>query len=135
MFPNEFSVYLHDTSEPELFERTRRAFSSGCVRVADPVALAEFALRPLGWDRARIEAAMAGDESRYVVIPEPARPWVFILYATAAVGEDGQVRFFRDLYGHDRRLEEALERGYPSPALALYQRGVRTAHVHRPDAG
>ena len=109
MFPNAHNVYLHGTPAQQLFDRTRRDFSHGCVRVEDPTGLAEWVLREKpGWDRSRIEDAML-DGSRvsyHVSLPRPLT--VVLFYSTAFVEEDGTVRFARDIYGHDRRLEAAL---------------------------
>ncbi|HYQ81068.1 MAG TPA: L,D-transpeptidase family protein, partial [Anaeromyxobacteraceae bacterium] len=106
--PNPEEVYLHGTSAPGLFRRSQRALSHGCVRVADPSALAELLLRGQGWDLARVEEAMAREEPLAVALPD--RPWVLLLYATAHVGDDGLLQLRPDLYGHDARLEEALAR-------------------------
>jgi L,D-transpeptidase YcbB len=107
--PNPYSVYLHSTPAQELFRRPRRAFSHGCIRVSDPVALAAYVLRdtPGDWTAARIEAAMQGGETRRVRLARPVR--VLILYGTVLAKEDGEVLFFRDLYGQDRRLERLLQ--------------------------
>ena len=101
LFPNRFNVYLHGTPAPELFARSRRDFSHGCVRVEDPAALAAWVLGDeAGWDRDAVVAAMTrGPESRRVQVARPVT--VHVLYATAAVGEDGVVRFYPDIYGHD----------------------------------
>jgi murein L,D-transpeptidase YcbB/YkuD len=106
--PNFHSVYLHSTPAQQLFRRSRRAFSHGCIRVSDPVALASYVLRetPGGWTPARIEAAMHGSETRRVALAKPIR--VMILYGTVLAKEDGEVLFFDDLYGQDRRLERLL---------------------------
>lgn len=105
--PNAHNVYLHDTPARELFRRARRDFSHGCIRVEDPVRLASWVLREReGWTTARIEAAMRGPESQRVALPRPFP--VLILYGTAVVAEDGAVRFFEDIYGHDAALERAL---------------------------
>ncbi len=115
MFPNEHNVYLHSTSSPSLFSRPERALSHGCIRVADPAALAELVLRDNepAWDRSRIEAAMSKGEPTQVELAKPI--WVYILYGTALVDEEGRVRFYRDVYGHDRVLAAALAKGYPYP--------------------
>ena len=64
-FPNNFSVYLHDTPARKLFRRARRDFSHGCIRVEDPLALAEWVLtRQVEWSRARILAAIAKDHTQ-----------------------------------------------------------------------
>jgi murein L,D-transpeptidase YcbB/YkuD len=102
------NVYLHDTPAPELFERSRRDFSHGCVRVEDPVALAEWALAgEEGWDRRRITAAMNGSDQLRVRLRRPVQ--VVLFYVTAIVRpQDHAIHFFTDVYGHDRRLEQAL---------------------------
>ena len=115
MFPNEHNVYLHSTPAPELFSRTRRDFSHGCIRVEDPVALAEWTLRGNeGWTKDRIVAAMkSGPDSQRVNLARK-RP-VVIIYATAVVLPNGEVKFFEDIYGHDASLERRIARGYPRP--------------------
>lgn len=113
IFPNQHHVYLHDTPSKGLFARARRDFSHGCVRVADPMALAEFVLAGMpGWDRARIERAMRRPpDDRHVTLA--ASLPVYLFYATAAVDEDGRVQFFDDIYGHDATLARALKEARP----------------------
>jgi murein L,D-transpeptidase YcbB/YkuD len=108
MFPNTADVYMHGTPAMALFERDRRDFSHGCVRVQDPAALAEWVLREEpGWDRRRIEAAMAAAAPARVELTRPIR--VVLFYTTAVVvPDDGAVHFAADIYGHDARLERAL---------------------------
>ena len=115
VFPNDHNVYLHSTPAPELFSRTRRDFSHGCIRVEDPVGLAEWILQGNeGWSKDKIVAAMNnGPDSQQVNLAQK-RP-VVIIYATAVVLPDGEVKFFQDIYGHDAHLEKALARGYPRP--------------------
>jgi murein L,D-transpeptidase YcbB/YkuD len=114
VFPNDASVYLHGTPAQQLFERTRRDFSHGCVRVEDPAALAEWALEEQPeWTRDRILAAMSGGDSVRVDLKRPIQ--VILFYVTAVVmPEDGTVRFAEDIYGHDPRLDRALARGESS---------------------
>lgn len=108
MFPNDYNVYLHDTPTQNLFKRTRRDFSHGCVRVEDPEALAEFVLKSKdGWDRQRISNAMHRDNPRYVQLDNPIP--VIIFYTTAMATAD-QVLFFEDIYGLDNPLIQALSR-------------------------
>jgi murein L,D-transpeptidase YcbB/YkuD len=107
IFPNPSDVYMHGTPATALFERARRDFSHGCIRVEDPTALAEWALHGSpGWDRARIEKAMAtGPPLRVDLARETT---VFVFYDTAYVDPDGTIHFAQDLYGHDARLDAAL---------------------------
>ena len=103
MFPNRFNIYLHDTPSRKLFDRERRTLSHGCVRVEDPVQLAEFVLDGQdGWDESKIEAAMesSAEGNRAVSLEEPLP--VYLLYLTAFV-RDGEVHFRNDPYGKDRR--------------------------------
>jgi murein L,D-transpeptidase YcbB/YkuD len=108
MLPNPYDVYLHSTPTQQLFGRSRRAFSHGCIRVSDPIALAAQVLNnaPGEWTRGAIEAAMNGTATVRVNLSRPIR--VMILYGTALATEDGGIMFFDDLYGHDRRLEKLL---------------------------
>ncbi len=108
MFPNAHNVYLHSTPAHRLFAASRRAFSHGCIRVSDPVALAAYVLRNADsdWDTARIEAAMQADKSSRVDLRRPIH--VMVLYGTAMATEAGPVQFFDDVYGHDRKLEALL---------------------------
>lgn len=108
LFPNSHNVYMHSTPAHQLFLASKRAFSHGCIRVSDPVALANYVLRkaPTPWDDSRIVAAMHDVKSLHVELLEPIP--VLILYGTAMATEDGQVQFFDDIYGHDRKLEALL---------------------------
>jgi murein L,D-transpeptidase YcbB/YkuD len=97
---NDMSVYLHDTPASALFARTRRAFSHGCVRVADPQALAQFALQDIpGWSLERIQAMVEGEETLRVRLTAPIR--VYIVYGTALALENGEVQFYDDVYDLD----------------------------------
>lgn len=101
IFPNHFSIYLHDTPSDRLFARDARALSHGCIRIDDPVALAEYVLRDQPeWTRSRIAAAMHARQERGVKLREPLP--VHIGYWTAWVQLDGSVAFTGDPYGIDR---------------------------------
>lgn len=108
LFPNENNVYLHSTPATELFLKTRRDFSHGCIRVEEPGELAAWVLRgeTPEWTPERIHDAMNGDETIQVTLRNPIP--VLIVYATAVVLESGEVRFFDDIYGEDARLERIL---------------------------
>jgi murein L,D-transpeptidase YcbB/YkuD len=115
VFPNDANVYMHGTPAQELFSRSRRDFSHGCVRVEDPFALAEWVLNDQPeWTGDRILSAMTGTDSVRVALLRPIH--VILFYTTAAVlPEDGAIHFVEDIYLHDERLERAL------------------AHTHLPD--
>jgi murein L,D-transpeptidase YcbB/YkuD len=114
LFPNSYNVYMHDTPAPELFARSRRDFSHGCIRLERPADLAAWVLRNNpGWNEDRIRAVMKGTETQQVNLAQPIP--VLILYATVIVLEDGLVHFYDDIYGHDAALEKVLAKGYPYP--------------------
>ena len=107
MFPNQFNVYLHDTPTDSLFARASRSFSHGCVRLENPLALAEYVLRDQqGWTREKIEEAMHAEEERTVKLKK-AIP-VYLGYWTARVSSDGVMQFRKDVYGIDSRLTALL---------------------------
>jgi murein L,D-transpeptidase YcbB/YkuD len=107
MFPNRYAVYLHDTPKKELFGESARAFSSGCIRVEDPLRLAELLLDDPGkWNRAQIDQAVATGKTLTVHIKRPVP--VLLLYWTVAAGPDGQVEFLPDIYGRDPAVLKAL---------------------------
>ncbi|HTT17413.1 MAG TPA: L,D-transpeptidase family protein [Candidatus Sulfotelmatobacter sp.] len=115
MFPNEFNVYLHSTPAPELFSRSRRDFSHGCIRVEKPAELTAWALRNnSGWTLERVKESMTGEKDNVTVSLSRPIP-VFIVYATALAYENGEVHFYPDIYGHDASLAQALAKGYPYP--------------------
>jgi murein L,D-transpeptidase YcbB/YkuD len=112
MFPNRFDVYLHDTPSRELFLKAVRDFSSGCISVENPAALAQYLLadRP-AWSRAEIEAAMERNVERTVTITDPLP--VHLLYWTAWASEDQEIHFRRDIYKRDKQVSKALQIASP----------------------
>lgn len=108
LFPNDFDVYLHDTPSAELFKRDFRALSHGCVRIQQPVALAEYLLKDLpSWNAPRIEKAMHAGLEETMKLPHPIP--VHLMYWTVRVDERGTVQFFDDIYGHDSRQWEVYQ--------------------------
>ena len=107
--PNVHGVYLHGTPAQALFKQERRDFSHGCVRVADPFALAAWVLRDEpDWPIDRIRAAAADGATRTIKVSRPPR--IILFYMTATFDpEDGNVHFARDVYGHDARLDAWLQ--------------------------
>lgn len=112
MFPNRHNVYLHDTPSRELFERTSRDFSSGCIRVENPLELAEYLLAgEPGWTRARIDEAVRAGEERTVRLTRSVP--VHLLYWTAWADADGVLHFRPDIYQRDRVVAAALDASPP----------------------
>lgn len=108
MFPNKHIVYMHDTTSKHLFNQSVRAESHGCMRVRNPDRFAKVLLsRVQGWSDARVDNAFANGKHQPVHL-EQGIP-VHITYFTARVRENGTVRYFRDLYGHDTRMARALK--------------------------
>jgi len=108
IFPNSHFVFLHDTPHRELFSRTERNFSSGCIRVKDPFKLAELILNdPVKYNRSELDAILETRETRRVHL-SPKVP-VIILYITASVGTDGEIRFYKDIYNRDQKVLDALD--------------------------
>ncbi len=119
MFPNPYNVYLHDTPSRELFNRNQRTFSSGCIRVSNPMELAEYLLKDdPKWSQAAIKKAAASGRERVVNLPETLP--VYLLYWTAWVDEEGLAHFRDDIYKRDQLMARAL---YPDGGA----RGQRVA--------
>jgi L,D-transpeptidase YcbB len=116
MFPNQYDIYLHSTPAVSLFERTRRDFSHGCIRVQKPVDLAVWVLEGQGgdWDLDKVQEAMNGGPDNKTVSLKTPLP-IVIFYLTAIVAEDGQVNFFDDIYGYDSEMQKVFEKGPPYP--------------------
>jgi murein L,D-transpeptidase YcbB/YkuD len=109
VLPNPFDIYLHDTSSPALFGKTVRAFSHGCIRVDNPVELAQYLLRAApAWSGKALQTAIAQGRERMVPLPQPLP--VYIVYWTAWVDEEGVLQFRPDIYETDRKMAEALQK-------------------------
>lgn len=114
VFPNKDHIFLHHTPVVQLFERQRRDFSHGCIRVERPVDLAEFVMSTMpAWTPDRIQAAMVEGVSQTVRLSEPVP--VLIAYGTT-VFKQSRIFFFDDIYGHDALLDQAL-RARPKPPV------------------
>ncbi|HEV8253669.1 MAG TPA: L,D-transpeptidase family protein [Vicinamibacteria bacterium] len=109
VLPNPFNVYLHDTPHDQLFARSRRDFSHGCMRVERPAELAQWVLAPAPeWTPRAVAAAMRSGDERHVPLPQPVP--VYVVYMTAWATSDGSVSFGPDLYGHDAIHDTLLAR-------------------------
>ena len=120
MFPNQYDIYLHSTPQTSLFDRNRRDFSHGCVRVQKPEDLAAWVLNGQNdkdgepWDLQKVTDAMQTGEDNKQVNLKTQLP-IVIFYLTARVGDDGKVDFFDDIYGYDADMQQVLEKGPPYP--------------------
>jgi murein L,D-transpeptidase YcbB/YkuD len=109
LFPNSFNIYLHDSPHKHLFNRTRRAYSHGCIRVADARGLAAYLLQDTPEGSAEnIDQLIADDKEKGIGLKHPIP--VLILYYTAWVDEDNKLQFRDDIYGHDSAVASHLFR-------------------------
>jgi murein L,D-transpeptidase YcbB/YkuD len=111
LFPNKHDVYLHDTTQKNLFAQSVRAESHGCMRVQNPQQLALVILHhDQGWSQANIDQALTRDDNHVQLAKKIP---VYITYFTVKVNDDGTVSTFNDIYGHDARMIAALSgKGY-----------------------
>ncbi len=104
---NDFNIYLHDTPDRNLFSRSKRSFSSGCIRVQEVMALALFALDgDPSWPETRLREAMESGRTQVVKLAKPLP--VHITYMTAWVDGSGRLQFREDVYRRDQLLAEKL---------------------------
>ncbi len=116
VFPNNHSVYFHDTPSKRFFNMTRRDFSHGCVRLAEPALLAEYALKDQqGWNLSKIKSAMDAPKPRRVTLKQPIP--VVIFYSTVMATDNSSVAFLQDIYGHDQKLIHELEISKAKPLV------------------
>jgi murein L,D-transpeptidase YcbB/YkuD len=107
IFPNPHFVFLHDTPHRELFDRPERAFSSGCIRIEDPLALAERLLdNPAKYSRSQLQGIVRSEKTQRIN-PASKIP-VVIIYLTASIDDDGSLLLYRDIYNRDARALDAL---------------------------
>lgn len=117
LFPNSFNIYFHDTPEKSLFEKDKRAFSHGCIRLSDPVKMANWLLQDNPeWTPEKINTAMNSGQEKFVRLKKPVP--VIITYYTAWVDETGKLNFREDIYEHD----EALAAKMFTPTSQIAQR-------------
>ena len=108
IFPNKHFVFLHDTPSRSLFSRSKRTFSSGCIRLENPLEFSEFLLNdPEDWNIRKIEQLIESAETKTVHLDQPLP--VFMLYWTAFVRFDGTVDFREDIYNRDQPILKDLD--------------------------
>jgi murein L,D-transpeptidase YcbB/YkuD len=108
IFPNPYFVFLHDTPNPELFERPERAFSSGCIRIEDPLRLAELILDDAEkYPRSTLESIVRSGKIQRINLADQVP--VLIVYLTASIDDDGSLLLYRDIYDRDAKALKALD--------------------------
>ena len=109
MFPNKYNIYLHDTPAKSLFARDVRAFSHGCVRLADPFDFAhELLSRQEADPEGYFKSVLRTGRETKVVLEEPVP--VHLIYRTAVTNARGHTEYRADIYGRDARIWDALNR-------------------------
>ncbi|WP_305983553.1 L,D-transpeptidase family protein [Roseivirga thermotolerans] len=112
MFPNKYNIYIHDTPSKELFNRPDRAFSSGCIRLNQPLSFVNYLIAEMpDWNTEKIKAVLETGRDKTVMLRKPLS--VHILYLTAWVDEDG-VQFRNDVYQRDAAVISALSESAPN---------------------
>jgi murein L,D-transpeptidase YcbB/YkuD len=108
-FPNKHYVFMHDTPDKHMFAWTRRANSHGCMRIRNPLKMAEVILAAdKGWDRAKIDDLVKNGPDHNLVPLDKKIP-VHIVYFTARIEDGGKITTFNDIYGHEKRFALALK--------------------------
>ncbi|QMU26493.1 L,D-transpeptidase family protein [Adhaeribacter radiodurans] len=107
LFPNSYSIYLHDTPSKSLFKENSRAFSHGCIRVSEPARLAAYLLRDYPeWTNERIQTAMQAGREQTITLEKQVP--VYLVYFTTFIDSQGNINFRKDIYDRDERLAEVL---------------------------
>lgn len=107
IFPNSHSVCMHDTPARSLFANKKRALSHGCIRVDQPMVLAEHVLGAEGWSKAQVDSQTRSGTTNTVVLAQPLP--LYVVYWTAAADESGRVQFYNDIYDRDADLLKRIE--------------------------
>ena len=139
-FPNKHDVYMHDTPTKSLFSAQVRTFSHGCMRVQNPVQLAEVILaedKKMASDRVRAMTAAGAPQNNQINLARKIP--VHITYFTASVEDDGRPRYFNDVYGHEERIALGLEGKahliQPVPEVKGPQRAEPIANLAEKETG
>ncbi len=107
LMPNGYNIYLHDTNEPDYFNRSGRAASSGCIRLKDPRRMAQFILKHKdGWSEDMYYTAFESKKMKDVFITQTIP--IYIVYYTVWIGDNGELVYSNDLYGYDKELIKIL---------------------------
>ena len=128
-FPNDYAIYLHDTPHRELFSKSMRATSSGCIRVENPLQLVELLFNdPVRWDSAGIQKQLAKGKTENIRLPMKVP--VLLAYWTVDLSKDGRVTFKPDVYGYDSAVLRGLNLPSKLPILDLLQAGASAVVIN-----
>jgi murein L,D-transpeptidase YcbB/YkuD len=107
-FPSQHTIFMHDTVDKWMFAQSQRTLSHGCLRLRNPMKMAELVLaEDKGWDAAKVNGTM--QSSRDNIIGIDRKIPMHLVYFTAWVADDGKVKTFGDIYGHEKRITLALD--------------------------
>ncbi|MGJ7033910.1 L,D-transpeptidase family protein [Niabella hirudinis] len=107
LFPNSYDIYFHDSPAKSLFNRDKRSFSHGCIRLKEPAKFAQYVLGDTSkWNAEKIDSAMNSGKEKFVRVKRPIP--VLITYFTAWVDDDGRLNFREDIYGHDAIIAKKM---------------------------
>jgi len=122
-FPNDYAIYLHDTPHRELFAKSSRATSSGCIRVENPLQLVELLFNdPVRWNSAGIQKQLANGKTENIRLA--VKVPVLLAYWTVDLSSDGRVTFKPDVYDYDSTVLRGLNLPAQLPALDLRSAGT-----------
>lgn len=108
-FPSQHTIFMHDTVDKWMFAQSKRTLSHGCLRLRNPMRMAEKVLaEDKGWDANRVEQTMRDGPASNEIVIDKEIP-MHLVYFTAWVDDDGRVRTFADIYGHEKRITQALQ--------------------------
>jgi len=111
IFPNKYSVYLHDTPSRGLFNRQDRAFSHGCIRTEDKWGLLMSLMDdPEVWNMDKINEILKSGKTTTINLPKPIN--IYLIYLTAAVDQDNNLMFMKDIYKRDKAVLSAIKKPY-----------------------
>lgn len=127
IFPNKYSVYLHDTPSKYLFVKQERAFSHGCIRVQNPLSLAEVLLNDKKWNMEKIQEVLDGKKEKVVHLKKPID--VLLLYWTCGFLEDGNIFFIEDVYNRDDKISAGLKNNNWEKLMRDYQKEIAKEQV------
>ncbi|MDA8562100.1 L,D-transpeptidase family protein [Gammaproteobacteria bacterium] len=103
-FQNSDNIYMHDTPSKNLFNRDKRAFSSGCIRLERPFDLADYLMEEdPKWNEDMVYETLNEGKTKYIKVSKPTK--VVITYLTTWVDDNGNLQFRDDLYGLDENIQ------------------------------